>query len=300
MLQLALLAQCITSIWLFAWRAQHGSDALYDHRILQLAILGLATSTMSILHIVLRPRYPSLQSWHGCHAKVRRLASLRRQSSQSEDSEPVEILVFKPTYNYMELYRIQDLSDLSHLLIDWTYAYTTLSIAQALGLELESFLTYTELWYLVEVSASYTYYYLFFSALVAVQFRKILFHQPRTTFKWIAFAFTALVFVAVAVPLVVWATGLSFTIFLKPIQSGYQIRTLLSTPSNYENCYATYYNYETNSTKAEFIKSSFFYDDYYTIHPDWSRIWTYGHKPASCPCPQAWKDPAADYVWWLA
>lgn len=38
----------------------------------------------------------------------------------------------------------------------------------------------------------------------------------------------------------------------------------------------------------------------FNLYPDWRMIWTYGHTPPSFPCPKAWKDPAADYVWWLA
>ena len=32
----------------------------------------------------------------------------------------------------------------------------------------------------------------------------------------------------------------------------------------------------------------------------WDKIETYGLVPEFCPCPKAWKDDAADYVWWLA
>ena len=37
-----------------------------------------------------------------------------------------------------------------------------------------------------------------------------------------------------------------------------------------------------------------------TLTPDWSRIWTFGHTAPSFLCPEAWNDPVADYVWWLA
>lgn len=50
---------------------------LYDHRILQLAISGLSVSVMSILHIILRPQYPSGQFWHDCSTKAKWLALLR-------------------------------------------------------------------------------------------------------------------------------------------------------------------------------------------------------------------------------
>ena len=55
---LALLSQSITSIWLFFRRVNRGSDALYDHRILQLALLALSVSIMTIVQITLRPQYP--------------------------------------------------------------------------------------------------------------------------------------------------------------------------------------------------------------------------------------------------
>lgn len=37
-----------------------------------------------------------------------------------------------------------------------------------------------------------------------------------------------------------------------------------------------------------------------TLQPDWDRIWTFGNVPPTFPCPKAWKDPLADYVWCLA
>ena len=56
---LALMAQSVGSIVLVVRRVQHRSDALYDWRILQLAILGLSVSILSIVHLILEPRHPN-------------------------------------------------------------------------------------------------------------------------------------------------------------------------------------------------------------------------------------------------
>ena len=74
--QLALLTQCIMSIWLFARRVQHGSDALYDHRILQLAILGTSTAIMTMVHMLFEPHYP-LSTWKDLPTKAKWLTFLR-------------------------------------------------------------------------------------------------------------------------------------------------------------------------------------------------------------------------------
>ena len=50
-----LLWQCGTSVWLLTRRPNCGSAALYDYRILQLAVWG-NRCIQTVLHVVLRPR----------------------------------------------------------------------------------------------------------------------------------------------------------------------------------------------------------------------------------------------------
>ena len=57
-LQLALIAQCIGSIYLFRRRVQHQADVPYDHRILQLSIGGLCTAILTIILVLFEPRSP--------------------------------------------------------------------------------------------------------------------------------------------------------------------------------------------------------------------------------------------------
>ena len=51
-------ARCATSVFLLVRGWEHGSVALYDHRILQLAVLGLDVAVMYVVHIVLEPQHP--------------------------------------------------------------------------------------------------------------------------------------------------------------------------------------------------------------------------------------------------
>ena len=59
LMQLVPFSQSILSIWLYNRRVHRGQAALYDHRILQLAILGLCASLMSIGHHLTNPQCPS-------------------------------------------------------------------------------------------------------------------------------------------------------------------------------------------------------------------------------------------------
>ena len=288
-LQLALLAQCITSIWLFARRVKHGSDALYDHRIFQLAVLGCSASIMSILHLILRPQYSSSQTWHDYSAKIRWLAFLRpiltseRGDSFGTQGIPLTIHSGGPS-------ETQRTIGIPPVLIDWIYACITFSIALALSLKAVEFRGLWLIWPGLTQYSYHTPYLIPFLVLVAVGFRKTLFQQPRTSFKRLFFAFFgALVFWATVLPWIACASVLCILFVVKPGNAGFQLLTLLGKPFDYPNYEtAVYYDPEPESWWGN------------DIRPDWSRIWTYGHLPASFPCPQAWKDPAADYAWWLA
>ena len=299
--QLALLAQCTTSIWLFSRRVQHGSDALYDHRIFQLAILGLSTSTMSILHIILRPQYLPPRFWHNYPTKVTWLVSMRPIFTSKHGGSP-ETQGIPLTSNPSRLPETQRILEVPQLLIDWIYACIVLSVAQALGLELDRQLSNSEIWFRMLDFESHLYYFFPLLMLVAIYFRNVLLHQSRRPLRWRAFAFSGtLVASAVIIPLFICISLLSLEFLFRPVQSGLQIETLLGRPWDFQK-YPTavyeqsqYPNLRTNSTIEDQWVWAF-----QDIFPDWRRIWTYGHIPASFPCPQAWKDSAADYVWWLA
>ena len=69
----------------------------------------------------------------------------------------------------------------------------------------------------------------------------------------------------------------------KPVESAWQMGILLSRDNNYQQ-YQTWDSCQENSGSG----------------PDWRHIATFGNAPTFCPCPLAWKDETADYVWWLA
>ena len=111
-----LLSQCMTSIWLFSRRAYRESDTLYDHRILQLAILGLSVSIMSAIQVLLQPLHPSRTDYEKLPEKVRWLWFLRPVWNLGSD-EPKN-------------------PDIDPALIDWTYAVIILTLLRVLGLKL--------------------------------------------------------------------------------------------------------------------------------------------------------------------
>ena len=282
--QLALLAQCIISIWLFARRIYHGSVALYDYRILQLAILGLSTSTMSIIHIFLRPQYPSKQLLGDYPDEISWLAALRPLPS-------AELGGFWDTP-----WIAPWIAEIPLVRIDWIYASIVLFIAQALGLKFEV------LWSaqlgpsrldglrsdLVERSG------LFILILLFVVVSSILLneHSPRLwkTLRRILWSFpiALILYLGILISVCFWLIFLD--ICTGPILNGSQAWTLLSKPEDYQRYASAIYNPESPPSRSNET----------SISPDWNRIWTYGHVPASFPCPQAWQDPATDYVWWLA
>ena len=55
----ALISQSAMSIWLFSRRAHRKADAFYDHRVLQLAILGMYTNVKILTHVILEGRLKS-------------------------------------------------------------------------------------------------------------------------------------------------------------------------------------------------------------------------------------------------
>ena len=279
--QLALLAQCIISIWLFARRAHHGSVALYDYRILQLSILGLSTSTMSIVHIFLRPQYPSKQVLNDYPVEVGWLAALRPLLS-------AELGGFWDT---------PWITEIPLVCIDWIYASIVLLIAQALGLEFEGLWSallgvsrgycFDDLRWNLENKAGLLILILLVMALSSIDER-----SPKLwkTLRRILWRLPLGLMIYVGLIISTCFLLLLTDVCLGPALNGLQLRTLLSKPKDYQRYATAIYSPESSSSSLNQT----------SISPDWSRIWTYGHVSASFPCPQAWQDPAADYVWWLA
>ena len=278
--QLALLAQCIISIWLFARRAHHGSVALYDYRILQMAILGLSTSTMSIIHMFSRPQYPSKLVLDDYPDEISWLAALR------------PLLNAKPG----GFWNTPGIAEIPLVCIDWIYACIVLLIAQALGLEFEG------LWSALGLSRGFciddlrwdlehrTPLFILILLVVALGGIDDRFPIRWKTLIWFVWSFP----LALMIYLSIIIFGCFLLVFVDfctgPALNGSPIWTLLSKPEGYQRYASAICNPESPPSRLNQT----------SISPDWSRIWTYGHVAPSFPCPQAWNDPAADYFWWLA
>ncbi len=129
LVQAAVLAQCITSIWLFSRRYRHGSDALYDHRILQLAILGMCSSAMSIVHMLLRPLFPFRESMETLPSKTAWLRCLSPIFFFSEDQKGTQDRTRDPREQKNKAYQFP------LLIFDYCSACVAFRIAQAAGLQ---------------------------------------------------------------------------------------------------------------------------------------------------------------------
>ena len=85
-MSLAILSQCITSLWLFSGRVTRSTDALYDHRIFGLAVLDLVAACAVMLHDALQPRCPGFD--HEQEPPRISWLALFRTCWQHEDARP--------------------------------------------------------------------------------------------------------------------------------------------------------------------------------------------------------------------
>ena len=226
-------------------------DALYDHRILQLAILGLSVSVMSILHITLRPQYPSGQFWHDCSTKAKWLAllrpMLRPEPGPGVISETEEIFFTSKTRGWLNI---------RQLIINWMYPCIALSIAQALGLEIERIITNTKIRDILVADLRKN----LLGALLAPVFQvfvsgKSLFIYPWVTYKRIVlFIFSVWVIFGFGLPLGRSVGLLGTEFFNKPLQRGLQTWTLLSKPHAYQEYQTAYYIPGPNLTTIDSIE----------------------------------------------
>lgn len=251
-LQLALMTQCITSIWLFSRRVKHGSDALYDHRILQLALLGLSVSVMSIIHLICQPRYPSEAYLHHSSLRTSWLSGFRP-------------LLMEPIHY-------------------WFYAATIIPIANISGLmyHLTSPPTFSDWWASFPADWSPIYHGFLVSILWGIALSSF-----RGSIQAKSIARDTGILALTLTPFTIGFFYLHLWILawiIMPIFGFGQVRNLLSFPANHKSLSNTIYDP----------------NEPITLVPDWKSIWTYGHIPANFTCLEAWKDPLADYVWWLA
>ena len=298
--QCVTLSQCITSIWLFARRAHHDSAALYDFRVLQLALLGLGSSSMAITHLVLQPQC--------LHRYI--LRSGTRIAPVTDLVGPHGPDTFEWTAWYRPIAVSPYTDDVGLNSIDlqcraWRWLFDMISVTLILSAFsmfgvpfMSDVFTKEEIfggmffwWSLIPTFFRKSYYYVIIAAILAVSYRKPILRLPSQD----RLSILALV---VLLPLVVPAffaamflvTTLSISIFyvasllLSPI---FQLWHLLGKPDGWK-----YYARSTYQSDGSGI--------WPFLKPDWDSIWTYGHVSPTIPCPMAWKDPAADYVWAIA
>ena len=283
---LVVLAQCVTSIALFVRRAQHGSVMLYDQRILQLAVLGLSVAVMSVVHIVLEPQY----SFHFIHpdrdespeklewlwwvrptvvssASEQGTPSVR--SSPSDDSE--EITCSKCHYPIFDLLHIFVIMCAAFALSSELYPLAPISATSMLhGFDLILMLWTSPCLQAILVACSLG---AFLGSL-----------KERGSFaEAISLSFLVWIGLNNAYMLLVLTTTLLLPFLvdflLKPFYGLWHFWLLFSGEDR---------NGYLNGTPD------------CGFGPDWRKIAASEVAPTFCPCPQAWKDEVADWVWWLA
>ncbi|KAG8526593.1 uncharacterized protein KY384_008794 [Bacidia gigantensis] len=327
-IQLALLSQSATSIWLFFRRVSHGSDALYDHRLLQLSILGACVSLMNIVSIVIQPHYPlqdnnedKRMDW----VYYLRIGAIREQNIVEDIYKEVSEDPAKRGINNEIMQAIASI--LTEIIFELLGLYFITLAATKIGLRCGSpvdFLDGVGGVCLRLTSTIMESFWSFIPALMALarrvtpfrgEFWKTALRRYRWTF-FLATLFCAFSATSVLLPSAYWAASWSQSL----LDSVQQLIALFSIPpdsQDYRNaaCILTksLSDVASNASNVPFINNSLLKPSgntteldggvtylSCTLFPDWSRIWTFGHIPSSFPCPEAWKDPVADYVWWLA
>ena len=278
-----LLAQSITSLWLFSRRVNHGGVALYDQRIFQLAVLGTCTSAMSIVQLILNPRILDRLSDPPCPTRW--------------------LYVFRPEFanGLQELVAESDafnLGDFLRFIVEWLFTVILLQVGITSGFNSPCLFLMTDVLRVLRLMLEAIVYnipYIFaFLTLVVLQFRKLLIPLVRGYFLagsgWLR-AVKVLAGIAglLLAPFVLTIISLIvFSVFGKlfnPIMSGFQLYHLFgksNNPLDYDLDFDRLFCWEKGRSS------------------EWDQIWKYGHAAPDQPCPKAWKDPQADYVWWLA
>lgn len=281
-LQLVPFIQSILSLWLYVRRTKNDSAALYDDRIAQLAVLGMCASLMSIIHLSINPQCPSSlpSSERGPH--WRRIAFLR----------PTLILKRGDTDNY------NTKSVFTVLLTEWAIAsLTELIVGRRVGMTGSIISDIVGHRYVIlHVLMTEYEFYMFPSLMILVLtilaglfFLEYLPDLSRKSYRELVkvaarFGIGVLGLVLLLPPGMVLLCTVVLDFLTFPLLSGSVLVSLMQKPRHSES----------------FADAVYDPSDPLNLYPDWQMIWTYGHTPPSFPCPKAWKDPAADYVWWLA
>ena len=273
------LCQCVTSIWLFVRRFRHGSAALYDYRVLQLALLGLGSSFMALVHVILQPRCLHRYWSDGRNRNIGWL-ELFRPIATSRDPRNERL-----PQGEEDLRAIRWAWDLvSVLIVAW--------LAYGVGVPFIKSDLIDVLWAgispkeMVRYVASHWYYYLALLGLLVLQFRKQLMRLSWQEKVGLLVLIVLLPPVLVAAIVAATYVGITFAAGMTgTFTMLIQLFTLLDRPDHWEK-------YDTAVYRGNDLWSA--------VTPDWDRIWTYGHIGSTFPCPMAWKDSAADYVWAIA
>lgn len=267
--QAAVLSQSVMSIWLFARRVRHGSDALYDHRILQLAILGFCASLMSIIHLLSQPRYPSKDNMGTISKRVRWLRVLRPIAAPKSRGLKVPDL---------------ELWDPKMMFSYWFFACIASPPTELIGLRLQVIELFQAEWNVwrgfIDWHHAISFCILVFEIFASLFFLKNMRVNSAKDIATIALSATVLGYLA---PILLFFWFIIYGFLTSPgAIAVMQFRFLFSWPINPKG-----YSESVDSKEPSFT-------------PNWDRIWTYGHASSAYHCPTAWKDPAADHVWWLA
>ena len=239
LVQLLLMAQCLTTVYLFKRRQDHRCDALYDYRILHLATLGICVSIMAICQLISRPRF-----------------------------QRHPIVLPSPKTAWLEDFRyFITLTDSWSLGEIW---------AKTVGLQ---FLSIPQYVFNILSPPSYIF--------------------PRRWPSWPPFL-DVMGTLCLSIVLSIGMVGPRRVIqgrITPPIQiAGRALAMFMIILGVYISLVAysaSAHQMLTLLTKPKMVEG-------HVSPSDWNHIWTFGHAPTTSPCPMAWKDPQADYLWWLA
>ena len=262
-LLLALLAQCLASVWLFARRVARGSDAQYDYRVLQLAALGICVALASIIQLVFRPVHPRLQRY------PRQLAWLlwvrpMLPVKYVPGSKNLYLAYIATYWAFAGLAQFgADFFHWSRNMINWVQL--TSRVSRGVMADTAHFF----LWTLLPLGLI---------GLTSIYARSLLLAR--------------LGLLMIAGGLVVWVLIVPFTMTLTAIANGPFFNSAQLVWLFQKDPHHMHYQQWTNCPEStEVIRVE---------GPDFDRIEAYGLAPTFCPCPKAWKDESEDYVWWLA
>ena len=211
--------QGILSIWLYIRRVHRGQAALYDHRILQLAILGLCASLMSMVHLLTNPQclseFPRLDlTWR------RRWVTLLRPTHRNR------------LHNLVIRGEVYNLQPLFISVTEWVVAGATYTIFRGIGILATrpivttfwgSGIFYILIWFL----QNYTHHVVLLSTLAVIQFRDFLPYLDISSWRRLAWfwmkALMSLAFFNILIISTLFLFVILVECFTGPLQSQTQL-----------------------------------------------------------------------------